>query len=268
MLSRNLDFAHIVQHAPYWTALWLMTFAPPALLLILTPKTSLLRWLWLPCFVALSHALCLEVITVSVLSLTKLFLILFSLNASMIVVAMLVVVRPDDKDLARAGVYRSTDSLAIKFTRVLGHFQNFRAVGTSWESKRVDPHPRFLQARKQSEGRISVKWFIVRQAVIAAWQWFFLDVQFLAGMEQPQDEMHAMIGDDFEFTYRNLTPDQWRGRVIVGVALCVTSARLAIDLWYRITSIIVMSLGFSTPEMWPPLYGSLFETYTIRGCWA
>ncbi|KAH8171266.1 membrane bound o-acyl transferase family protein [Sarocladium implicatum] len=268
MLSPHVDFAHIAHHAPYWATLWLMTFAPPALLLILTPKTSPLRWLWIPPFVALAHALCLELITVTVLSVTKLFLILFALNGSMVVVAMLGIVRPDSRDLAKAGVYRETDSFAVKFLKVLGHFQNYRAVGTVWQSTRNDSHPRFLQARKGKDGRISVKWFIARQAAIAAWQWLFLDVQFAAGLDQPQDEMQAMMGDDYEFKYRNLTQEQWMGRIVVGVALCLTSGRIAIDLWYRITSIAVMALGLSTPEIWPPLYGSMFEAYTIRGCWS
>lgn len=268
MLTPHFDPQDLAQRAPYFFALWLITLAPPALLLNTTPKGSLLRWLWLPALLASSHALSVELFNATQMAVFKVMVAALSINAVQVALAMMTIEQPSPQDLVRGGVTLSSDSLIVKVFKTMGRFYNFRGVGTSWQITRVTPQPAYLQKRRGPDGKVSVASFLFRQGLIVAWQWLLMDFTFVMSITQPVEEAQALVGDDFEHRFRNLTPEQWQGRIIIGFLSWMVQARVCIDLWYRVASLVVLSLGLSTPEVWPPLFGSVADMYTLRGFWS
>jgi hypothetical protein len=43
--------------------------------------------------------------------------------------------------------------------------------------------------------------------------------------------------------------------------------RAAVDIDYRITSILSVGIGLDAPEDWPPLFGRAKQAYTLRNFW-
>src|SRR5688572_7832700 len=268
MLAPTLDIGELLQHAPKCIALWLLTFVPAALLLITTPKTSILRWLWFPCFVALAHSLCVELFNATFYAGFRVLCAALTGNALTVAMIMLTIERPGPEDMAQDEVYHVNDNIVKKVAWTCARFYNFRAMGTAWQIKRIPAHPRYLTSRRGPDGQFPLKTYLVRQVLILTWQYLLMDLTFEMSITQPPEESFAMIGDDAEYVYRNLTPEQWQGRVMIGWVSWLTSARAVIDVYYRLTSILVMSLGLSNPDIWPPLFSSVAEVYTIRGFWS
>ncbi|KAK0387468.1 hypothetical protein NLU13_5780 [Sarocladium strictum] len=268
MLAPALDIGDFLQHTPKCIALWLMTFVPPALLFVTTPRTSILRWLWLPCFLALAHALCVQLFTATLFGGFRIPCAALAINALTVVFIFFTIERPGPEDMAEAGIFRSGDSIARKVLGTLGRFYNFRAVGTKWQVKRVPAHPRYLERRRGKDGKIPLRTYLLRQAFIFAWEYLLMDLTFAMSVTQPPEEMDAMVGDASEYHYRDLTPEEWQGRITIGWISWLTSARAVIDMYYRITSIFVLSLGLSSVDIWPPLFRSMADVYTIRGFWS
>lgn len=269
MLAPYLNLEELLQRAPYCATLWLTTFIPPALLLITTPKNSLLRWFYLPCSIAQSHHLFTTLFLATRFPGLRVLCAALSINAMAIAWIHFVIDQASPEDMVKAGVFRSDDGIMVKVVKTLGRFLNFRGMGTAWQIKRVAPHPANLVSKHRgSNGKIPPKQYLKRQMLFLIWEYLLLDLVFAAGKIQPPEEMQAMIGDSAEFKYRNLTPAEWQGRIVVAFLSWLMNARPVLDVYYRMTSVVAISLGLSTPEIWPPLFGSVADMYTIRGFWS
>lgn len=268
MLAPYLDLEEVLQRAPYCATLWLTTFIPPALLLITTPKNSLLRWFYLPCSIAQSHHLFTTLFNATRFPGLRVLGAALTINAMCVALIHLTVDQPGPEDMVKAGVFNADDGLIVKVVKTVGRFYNFRGMGTAWQIKRVVPLPADLTKRRGSDGKIPPKEYLKRQILFLIWEYLLLDLAFAAGKAQPPEEMHAMIGDGAEFKYRNLTPAEIQGRIVVAFLSWLMNARPVLDVYYRMASVVAISLGLSTPEIWPPLFGSVADMYTLRGFWS
>ncbi|KAL2204311.1 hypothetical protein CC79DRAFT_1129045 [Sarocladium strictum] len=268
MLAPYLNLEEVLQRAPYCATLWLTTFIPPALLLIATPKNSLLRWLYFPCSIAQSHHLFTTLFNATPFPGLRVLCAALSINAMAIAWIHLVIDQASPEDMVKAGVFRAEDGLVVKVVKTLGRFCNFRGVGTAWQIKRVAPHSANITKHRGSDGKIPPAQYLKRQILFLIWEYLLLDLSFAAGKIQPPEELHAMIGDSSEFKYHNLTPAEIQGRIVVAFLSWLMNARPVLDVYYRFTSIVAISLGLSTPEIWPPLFGSVADMYTLRGFWS
>ncbi|KAL2692384.1 hypothetical protein Neosp_002791 [[Neocosmospora] mangrovei] len=103
--------------------------------------------------------------------------------------------------------------------------------------------------------------------LIMAWQYLLLDIIYMSSLETPPEDAQRLFGPGTEFNYLNATAEQWGGRVAVGPVAGLAPARVSIDIPYRGFSILSVLLGLTSTDQWPPLFGSMWDAYTIRGFW-
>jgi hypothetical protein len=178
----------------------------------------------------------------------------------------LVITRLDANDLAKENIFQPTDGLIYKTYRVVCLIFNVRGIETPWQAKHLGGFPQFyFQHGERREPTRS--WFIIRQSLIAAWQYLLLDFVYNSSLNTPKEDTQRLFGHGTEYIYLNATAEQWMGRVIVGIIAWAIPGRVSIDFPYRVLSIISVLFGFASPQQWPPLFGSISDAYTIRGFW-
>ncbi|KAJ5232498.1 hypothetical protein N7468_005454 [Penicillium chermesinum] len=65
----------------------------------------------------------------------------------------------------------------------------------------------------------------------------------------------------------NLTPSKWLDRVAENNFSWFCGSRIILDCHYRALSICFVSLMPEDPTDWPPAFGKMAESYTIRKFW-
>ncbi|KAH7161114.1 membrane bound O-acyl transferase family-domain-containing protein [Dactylonectria macrodidyma] len=178
----------------------------------------------------------------------------------------LVITRLDENDLAKAGVFQSS-GFAHKLFRAVYLIFNLRGNGTPWQIKRPNRFPRFF-SRHSDNGEPTRASYVIRQMLIIAWQYLFLDVVFQSSLVTPPEDTQRLFGHGKEFIYFEATAEQLAARVVVSITSWLGPGRITIDLAYRGISVLAVVLGFTPPKDWPPLFGSIWDAYTIRGCWS
>ncbi|KAJ9299847.1 hypothetical protein DTO271G3_2731 [Paecilomyces variotii] len=142
--------------------------------------------------------------------------------------------------------------------------QNTRGIGTSWQVKGTPSHPAFYEPNRRSPDRGV---YVLRQMVILVWQYLLLDAATIPVKRMSvEDRVHEM-GPGTEWLFWNAGPEQWTRKFKTGVIGWFVIARLMIDSSHRLASIVAVGLGGSSPELWPPFFGSMWDAYTIRGFW-
>nr|APA36955.1 3-acetyltrichothecene 4-O-acetyltransferase [Fusarium praegraminearum] len=179
--------------------------------------------------------------------------------------SFLVLERLDANDLAKKNVFRASDRMVYKVYGVVCVIFNLRGIGTPWQANRVCDHPRFYQSDKGREPTRT--WFIIRQSLTVAWQYLLLDLVYTTTMSTPKEDTQRLFAEGTEYMYLDANAEQWTVRFITGVIAWAIPGRVSIDLPNRVLSILSVLLGFTTPQQWPPLFGSILDAYTIRGFW-
>jgi hypothetical protein len=109
--------------------------------------------------------------------------------------------------------------------------------------------------------------FLARQLALVAWQYLTLDFLYFLPTLQPPEDLERMYGKGLEFRYLDLTTEQWIARVS-GITLMWIVARPMIQCWHGTLSVLFVASGLSRPEEWPPLFGSVWDAYSLRKFWA
>lgn len=135
---------------------------------------------------------------------------------------------------------------------------DYSAVGTRWQVRNVPQIPSWLGSTP-TRGR-----FLVRQILIASWQYLVLDF------------LQRIIRED-EFIWNELievlleptaaAKHSWPLEAFINIVTWFLIARLSLDMKWRATSIVAVGLGISEPANWPPMFGQSLEAYTIRNFW-
>ncbi|KAK5999048.1 Acetyltransferase TRI7 [Cladobotryum mycophilum] len=219
------------------------------------PETKIpLRILWVPGYIFTAHQLLLVLSTIS----TSVTLSSIATGLSSIVMLQCfncLVVSAHDAQALQGVVYHPSASFPTKVWSTIFLFFNLRGVKTPWKVKEPNKFPQFykLEAGKtESQGQAgpSKGWFIFRQLLVIAWHYVFMDIYETAGRETPP----------------NATPEQWAGRVAIGLAW-LGPARAVLDFYYRLLGLALVVPGFIAVDAWPPLFGRAADLYTLRGFW-
>jgi hypothetical protein len=230
----------------------------PATLLLATPKRSTLRYLSIPCSIWIAYRainLAAELgpgfIWCEFARLT-LSIVLQSLN-------WLLLNPKAVNDLpveAGHGVSR--------LYYVVRLFYQPRGIRTPWQIKNAPRQPAYYQRRglkEPSRGR-----FLVRQSVIAVWQYLALDLFATLALQQAlEQEKHGALPSVVQWS---LSVEQWIERLISNLVAGFVVSRILIDFHHRAFSIIVVGLGLDSPSNCPPLFGKVGDADTMRGFWA
>ncbi|KAJ5915208.1 hypothetical protein N7454_011103 [Penicillium verhagenii] len=139
-----------------------------------------------------------------------------------------------------------------------------RAIRTPRQVKGVKPHPAYYRDTKTGTMVVSRGSFILRQSVILIWQYAVLDMVEFAAHAQPMKPTPHQTFTDLEW---NVSFEVWIERAISNLVSWFLIARILIDYRYRLASILLVGLGFGTPEDWPPLFTRMSDAYTLRRFW-
>lgn len=174
---------------------------------------------------------------------------------------LLAITRLDERDLTRGNILQRSEGFSSKSFRAFCLIFNLRGIGTPWQSKRLNKFPRFFRERPTRT------WYVLRQSLIVAWQYLFLDIVYATSLYRPHHDTERFFGHGKEFLYLSATPEQWAARVSVSIFSWLGPGRVTIDMAHRGVSVFSVLLGITQPEDWPPLFGNIWDAYTIRGCW-
>jgi hypothetical protein len=70
-----------------------------------------------------------------------------------------------------------------------------------------------------------------------------------------------------EFKYFDISAEEWMKRMTESLMIWFFTARLMIDSAYRFLTLVMVTLGLSSTEECPPLFGSMWDAYTLRNYW-
>lgn len=242
---------------------------PSALILISTPKSgpsSVIRYAWIAVvpFIARHLLVQLSGITTSyvlnTVAMGQLCLVLLqSCN-------FLVLTRLDTGDFVKGNIYQPSDGLVHKLRGVIGLMFNLRGIGTPWQISRINAAPQRLDKHTEN-GKLRKGPWVARQLQIIFWQYLFLDFTYLSSLDTSPEDAEKLFGPGKEFLYINANAEQWGARVAVGLISWLAPARVTMDIVYRVLSVVSVLGGMASPEDWPPLFGSIWDAYTIRAFW-
>ncbi|CAI0644251.1 unnamed protein product [Colletotrichum noveboracense] len=250
--------------------LLLSVCVPSAAILISTPKSgpsSVIRYAWIAVVPFIARRL-LEQLSGATTS--------FVLNSVFIGQLCLVILqccnflvltRLDAGDFMKGNIYESSDGLIRKLYGVVGLMFNLRGIGTPWQISRINASPQSL-GKHTENGKLRKGPWVMRQLQVLFWQYLFLDFTYLSSLDTSPEDAEKLFGTGKEFLYINANGEQWGARVAVGLISWLAPARVTIDILYRFLSVVAVVSGMTSLEDWPPLFGSIWDSYTIRGFWS
>ncbi|KAJ5766585.1 uncharacterized protein N7511_004201 [Penicillium nucicola] len=166
----------------------------------------------------------------------------------------------DCQDISRgAKSIPAVRSRLVAAIRLLGQT---RAVNTPWQVKNVPPHPQYYSRREMPVPRRAR--FLLRQLVIATWQYLVLDIVQTISKQQaiekgPQESIRSI-----EWV---VPAGQWIERIATHLSIWFIVNRLIGDLAYRALSIFFVGIGLDSPSDWPPAWGRMSDAFTLRNFW-
>lgn len=246
-------------------ALFAVQILLPAVLIVVSPKYSFLRFLGIPCmsYVAyhiyqLAPVLSNSVFHNSFLACEGILAVAHCINLLILHGGV------TWNDLLRNQAGSPSAGFISKVISAARLVVSLRGVNTSWETKNLPSHPSSLGSRGQLVSRSG---FLLRQVAILLWQYFFLDVLLEVTLQEPPENTEKFYSPGMEYEYFTLTGERWFIRVFTPFVSWFAVSRLLLDSTWRALSIIFVGLGIDGPEGWRPLFGSMWDAYTLRNFW-
>ena len=133
-----------------------------------------------------------------------------------------------------------------------------RMIATPWQINVVPSFPAYYATRPPARGS-----FIRRQAAVALWQYVLLDLVYYGFLSWTGQKAFPLRAGQLEA--KHLPPGPWvaSGLSMLAIALI---GRLSFDIPYRVVSIVAVVGGVSTANF-PPLFGSIWEAYSLKNFW-
>lgn len=226
----------------------------PGILLIATSKRSVLRYLYIPCSVWILHR-ALEV--ASALGPGFIWCEFARLFFTVACQALnLLFFNPKDgSDLPKSS---GRVSALYYVAKVLTHP---RGINTEWGTKDKPSQPAYYGIEKPSTAS-----FLIRQVVIATWQYLALDL--FATLAAQEAELKRINNESMPLDIQwNIPADKLIERVLSNIMAGFVVSRILIDFHHRAFSVITVGLGFESPSDSPPLFGRAADACTLRGFW-
>lgn len=139
---------------------------------------------------------------------------------------------------------------------------NLRGIRTPWQVSRLPDFPGYLTHDK----RISRRQFIARQALTSIWVYFIFDMIHEQWKDLPPHVKKMAYGPGTEILSAKANIGQICARVALSAAFLLW-VKTFLDYFYRLFSIISVGIGLTCPEDWPPLFGSIWNVYSLRNFW-
>ncbi|KAL2842707.1 membrane bound O-acyl transferase family-domain-containing protein [Aspergillus pseudoustus] len=118
----------------------------------------------------------------------------------------------------------------------------------------------------------SSRWrFLCWSLVVILFQYFMIDL--VTHQPSSPEDVERMFGPGKEyllFRPRDLPPPtlaEVGAHLVLAIMAWGPMGACFISIFYRIVAVISVALGFSGPQQWPSLFGSVVDAYTIRRFW-
>ncbi|CAI7593038.1 unnamed protein product [Penicillium palitans] len=239
-------------------ALFILQGLIPCVILITTPQQCALRYLCIPCMTWIVSQMMYPVQAPGYIPTN-----LLGNSATFVLTALdLLLINPQaGKDFVDASA--NTKSFLSRLVKAVQLLTYTRAINTPRQVKNVPPFPAYYNKRDPKlipRGR-----FLVRETAIAIWQFLVLDIFGVLASKQ------AMIDQDEESSVFSVIQWDIPGRELIAQAIqtlitWLVVSRILLSFYYRVASIIFVSLGDS-PSNSPPLIGRMADIYTLRNFW-
>ncbi|CAG8903389.1 unnamed protein product [Penicillium egyptiacum] len=229
----------------------------PSVILITTPKQSVIRYLSIPCMIWIVYHMMYPIQKPGYTSTNFL-----GSSATFVLTALdILLINPQaGRDFAHAN--GNTKSFFSRLIEAVPLVTCTRAVNTPRQVKNVPPFPAYYTKRDPKvipRGR-----FLVRETAIAAWQFLALDIYSVLASRQ------AINVQDKEVSISsglwNIPGRAWRAQAVQTLITWLFVSRILLSFYYRVASIIFVSLGDS-PSNSPPMIGRMADIYTLRNFW-
>ncbi|RAK97495.1 acetyltransferase pyr8 [Aspergillus ibericus CBS 121593] len=226
------------------------------ILLVRTPKGSILRWICLPSLVYMAY---LEGVLVRISNHNVFAKVTVSGMPFTTIIQLINLLLVTSIDLTEHPG-STKDKLVFAFSIL----QSLRGIGTKWQARNVPQQPLVLRRNPPSRAQ-----YIQRQIAIIIWEalsliWVLM--LFVPHVKPDHDGIY-LYGPGREFSYADSSVEQLLARAKVAFVLGFPGSMLFLDSSYRMGSILAIGTGISKVESWPPVFGSLRESYTVRGFW-
>lgn len=239
-------------------ALFILQGLIPCVILITTPQQCALRYLCIPCMTWIVSQMMYPVQAPGYIPTN-----LLGNSATFVLTALdLLLINPQaGNDFVDASA--NTKSFLSRLVKAVQLLTYTRAINTPRQVKNVPPFPAYYNKRDPKltpRGR-----FLVRETAIAIWQFLVLDIFGVLASKQ------AMIDQDEESSVFSVIQWDIPGRELIAQAIqtlitWLVVSRILLSFYYRVASIIFVSLGDS-PSNSPPLIGRMTDIYTLRNFW-
>ncbi|KAJ5195811.1 hypothetical protein N7449_006290 [Penicillium cf. viridicatum] len=230
----------------------------PCIVLTTTPNRSALRYLCIPCMIWIVSQMMHPVQAPGYTSTN-----LLGSSATFVLTALdLLLINPQaGREFVDAN--GRTKSFLSRLVQAVQLLTCTRAINTPRQVKNVPPFPAYYNKRDPKlipRGR-----FLVRETAIAIWQFLVLDIFSVLASRQ------AMNDQDEESSVSSSLQWDIPGRELIAQAIqtlitWLVVSRILLSFYYRVASIIFVSLGDS-PSNSPPLIGRMADIYTLRNFW-
>ncbi|KAJ9485366.1 hypothetical protein VN97_g7982 [Penicillium thymicola] len=230
----------------------------PCVVLITTPRKSALRYLCIPCMIWIVSQMMYPVQTPGYTSMN-----LLGSSAIFVLTALDLLLNNPQVGDDFVGANANTKSFLSRLAKAVELLTCTRAINTPRQVKNVPSFPAYYNKRDPKvipRGR-----FLVRETAIAIWQFLVLDIFSVLASRQ------AMNDQDEESSVSSGLQWDIRGRHLIAQTIQILIAwlvvsRILISFYYRVASIIFVSLGDS-PSNSPPVIGRMADIYTLRNFW-
>jgi hypothetical protein len=138
-----------------------------------------------------------------------------------------------------------------------------RSVRTKFQLSHVPSFPPYFRNRA-APARIP---FLYRTALIFIWQYVLLDLADTSMASQPTSTPGPYGDADEYLNPLQASREQNLTRLGTSVVGSFIAGRIIMDFVYRGMALIAVGLGVSEPADWPPFFGRMQDSYTIRTFW-
>jgi hypothetical protein len=149
------------------------------------------------------------------------------------------------------------------FFRALYLSLSTRGISSRWQISSVPAFSSYYRSRKDPD-RLS---YLFRTMIIFTWQYLILDLLDSQMAGQSVEEQQELYGNDQEFVLFTATKKQLGTRALMSLGASFLVARLVMDFVYRAVSLVAVGTGISKPKDWPPFFGTMKDTHSLRDFW-
>ncbi|RHZ46021.1 wax synthase family protein [Aspergillus thermomutatus] len=137
-----------------------------------------------------------------------------------------------------------------------------RGIDTPYQVKAI---PR---GNKASASRVG---FLVRTLLIIGAKYLVLDLMTVSPASKDDSIRYFGPGREYLVLRPNGLPPATLQEVLIHLGVAFLGwgpiGSWFIDVHYRVLAVVSVGLGVSSPHQWPALFGSITDTYTLRGFW-